>query len=758
MKLELLAPAGTVPAFEAALAEGADAVYLGAPSFNARALARDFSFAEIAAMIETAHGQGKKVHLAMNSLLKEDELGRAVETLARIARMQADALIVQDLGLIHLARRFFPAMPLHASTLMAAHNSMAVEYLAGLGCSRVVLARELELEEITRISTLATAAKVELELFVHGAMCFSYSGLCRFSSLHGGKSSLRGQCVQPCRRRYQWLSSGKDAGAVQSGGYLFSMNDLSGLGALDALAGAGVTSLKIEGRLKSVAYVRNTVRAYRLALDAREEHDHRRRTDMLKEAQACLDAAMGRRRSSGFFPEGAAVQDGLISPEHSGNTGTLAAVLQKMEPVQRQGKVTAVQLTAQLRTALHAGDRLRLHEERSDSRCSFTLRLFRVAGKPRQEARAGEVVEIRLADEKLFALRPPFVGKIYRVDVSGRQEQVSPGLARLIAQQGKSTAKDEGPVRETVRAITGKMGLVPLQSEQAGQPSVVSRQGGRKKTGRQRDARVEWWLKASSFEALRLRFPFAVSRLLMELNAENLDQAQSGRVRKFLRSTRLTWTLPAVILEKRQDWYRQAIARLQALSFSSFQLGHPGQIRLFPVANGDRLGKTVELFGDFSFNLLNHCALTALAEQGFRGLQFSLETDRQTLTAALAAFKAGVGQTRANSCALGLLVYGRPALFTSRLQAPHFKGRHSLKSPRGERYFLKQQQDSVCVYPHEPFSLLAYSRDLSALGLDYLVVDISRINPKREAALIAALWSGKVEVPHFSGNYSGVLA
>lgn len=759
MNMELLAPAGTVPAFEAALAEGADAVYLGTPAFNARALARDFSFAEIAAMIETAHGQGKKVYLAMNSLVKEDELPRAGETLARIARLQADALIVQDLGLIHLARRFFPELPLHASTLMATHNSIGVEYLAALGCSRVVPARELDLEEIARISTLAAVVGVELELFVHGAMCFSYSGLCRFSSLHGGKSSLRGQCVQPCRRRYQWLSSGKSAGAAQEGGYLFSMNDLSGLGELDALAEAGVASLKIEGRLKSVAYVGNTVRAYRLALDARKEQDHKRRADMLKEARACLDAAMGRRRSSGFFPLGAAQEADLISPEQSGNTGTLAAVLRKMEPLRQQGKVTAVQLTAQLRTDLRAGDRLRLHEERSDSRSSFTLRHFRVAGKPRREARAGESVEIRLTDTKLLGLRPPFAGKIYRVDVSSRKEQVSPALARLITQQEQLAAKAETPVRKLVQDIAGEIGLFSPQSEQAGPQSFPTRQGRGKKTGRQRYTRIEWWLKASSPEALRLRFPFPVSRLLLDLNAESLDLAQNGLLRKFLRSTRLTWALPAVMLEERLDWYRHAISRLQALSFSSFQLGHPGQIRFFSQVAGEEPERAAELFGDFSFNLLNHSALAALAEQGFRGLQFSLETDRPTLMTALAAFKAGAGVSRADRCKLGLLVYGRPALFTSRLQAPHFKGRHTLKSPHGERYFLKQQQDSVCVYPQIPFSLLAHGRDLSAQGLDYLVVDISRVNPKREVALIAALWSAKVEAPpHFSGNYSGVLA
>ena len=209
--MELLAPAGTLAAFAAALEAGADAVYVGAPGLNARALARDFTFAEIAAMTRHAHEQGRRLYVAMNSLVKEGELRLALENLEALARIGPDALIIQDLGLLHLARRFFPELRLHASTLMTATSSLAASRFASLGFRRVVLARELSLAEIR---TIGERSGVELEIFIHGAMCFSYSGLCRFSSLHGGKSSLRGQCVQPCRRRYDWLPSGKRAAAA----------------------------------------------------------------------------------------------------------------------------------------------------------------------------------------------------------------------------------------------------------------------------------------------------------------------------------------------------------------------------------------------------------------------------------------------------------------------------------------------------------------------------------------------------------------
>ncbi|MDH4321141.1 MAG: U32 family peptidase, partial [Desulfobulbaceae bacterium] len=260
--MELLAPAGSIEAFEAAVAAGADAVYIGAPTLNARALAKHFGMAEIAAMVDHAHQHEVKVYVAMNSLMKEEEIPAATHALAAFEHLGVDAVIMQDLGLYHLARRHFPKLRLHASTLLAGHNSAAVRQFVKMGFQRVVLARELAIPEIAAIHR---QNQVELEVFIHGALCFSYSGLCLFSSFQGGKSGLRGRCVQPCRRRYTW--SGKGKGGAPSG-YLFSMNDLCGIDLIPQLREAGVTSLKIEGRMRSARYVEAVTAAYRMALDA----------------------------------------------------------------------------------------------------------------------------------------------------------------------------------------------------------------------------------------------------------------------------------------------------------------------------------------------------------------------------------------------------------------------------------------------------------------------------------------------------------
>ena len=233
--LELLAPAGSLEVFQRAVEAGANAIYIGAPSLNARALAKKFSWPEMAAMVSYGHQHRVKVYVAMNSLMKEEEIPLAVETLAVLEKIGVDGVILQDLGIYHLIRTYFPGLRLHASTLMGAHNSLAVQQFAAMGFSRVVLARELTLAEIGEISK---SVDVELEAFVHGAMCYSYSGLCLFSSYQGGKSGLRGACVQPCRRRYSWQGKGRGG----PGGYFFSMNDLEAIELLPRLAAAGVTS------------------------------------------------------------------------------------------------------------------------------------------------------------------------------------------------------------------------------------------------------------------------------------------------------------------------------------------------------------------------------------------------------------------------------------------------------------------------------------------------------------------------------------
>ncbi len=255
--MELLAPAGSMEALRAAVCNGADAVYLGADTFNARMNARNFSAADLQEAVVYCHVRGVKVHLTLNTLVLDREMPRAAELIRLAASCGVDAFIVQDLGMVSLCRQLAPDVPIHASTQMSIHSLEGVMEAAALGCSRVVLARELPAEEIAHI---CKKSPVEIEVFVHGALCMCYSGQCYLSSVIGRRSGNRGQCAQPCRLPYGY-------GRFESTRYPLSLKDNCLAGELDELRRMGVASIKIEGRMKRPEYVAIVTRAYRTVLN-----------------------------------------------------------------------------------------------------------------------------------------------------------------------------------------------------------------------------------------------------------------------------------------------------------------------------------------------------------------------------------------------------------------------------------------------------------------------------------------------------------
>lgn len=255
--MELLAPAGSMEALRAAVCNGADAVYLGADTFNARMNARNFSAADLQEAVVYCHVRGVKVHLTLNTVVLDREMPRAAELIRLASSCGVDAFIVQDLGVVSLCRQLAPDVPIHASTQMSIHSLEGVMEAAALGCSRVVLARELPAEEIAHI---CKKSPVEIEVFVHGALCMCYSGQCYLSSVIGRRSGNRGQCAQPCRLPYGY-------GRFESTRYPLSLKDNCLAGELDELRRMGVASIKIEGRMKRPEYVAIVTRAYRTVLN-----------------------------------------------------------------------------------------------------------------------------------------------------------------------------------------------------------------------------------------------------------------------------------------------------------------------------------------------------------------------------------------------------------------------------------------------------------------------------------------------------------
>lgn len=264
---ELLAPVGNFEALVAAVENGAQAVYLGGKLFGARHYASNFDDVELAEGVRYAHLRNVLVYVTVNTLIDTEELADLAIYLRRLYSIGVDAIIVQDIAVAQIARKVAPELHLHASTQMTIHNLAGVEYLAALGFHRVVLARELSLEDIRYI---CKHSSVEIEVFIHGALCISYSGQCLMSSLIGGRSANRGKCAQPCRLPYELVDKqGRNVLAEKdSGEYLLSPKDLNTLELLPDLVSAGVASFKIEGRMKRPEYVAVVVDSYRRALNS----------------------------------------------------------------------------------------------------------------------------------------------------------------------------------------------------------------------------------------------------------------------------------------------------------------------------------------------------------------------------------------------------------------------------------------------------------------------------------------------------------
>lgn len=305
---ELLSPVGNWDMLEAAIHQGADAVYIGMPGYNARARSIDFTFEELGKMIEHCRLRGVKVFVAFNILIFEEELEQVLQDLQSLLVHSPDALIVQDIGLARLVKTLAPDQRIHASTQMSITSSLSIELLSDLGIERVVLGREVSMDEM---SLIRPKTEIELEVFVHGALCVAYSGQCLTSETKGGRSANRGQCAQSCRLPYQLEVNGqiRDLGNQR---HLVSPKDLCGLDEVESLKAVGIDAFKIEGRYKSPEYVATATQAYRKAIEGSSEASRKQQREELEVSF-----------SRGFFPGWlkGVHHEGLVDGIHSSHVG-----------------------------------------------------------------------------------------------------------------------------------------------------------------------------------------------------------------------------------------------------------------------------------------------------------------------------------------------------------------------------------------------------------------------------------------------------
>ena len=435
---ELLLPVGTRDMLESAINNGADAVYYGVPHWNARGRTEDFSFEDVEEMIRNARLRGVKTYLAMNILIFEREIQELPEFLEQLIALKPDAFIIQDIGLARLIKAISPEQEIHASTQMTLASSEAVNLVKDIGFSRAVLARELSAKQIAQIKSLTD---LELEVFIHGALCVSYSGQCLTSENFGGRSANRGQCAQSCRLPYRIFVDGKEWKDPKAR-YLFSTRDLCALPKLEELKEIGVESLKVEGRLKSPEYVAAVSHAYRKALE---------KNRLTAQDLEPLEVLFSRGLNTGWL-DGVNHQelvDGSFSNHHGEFIGTVVQV-------DRNGVIVELE-DKPVPCTLLPGDGILFEEYRAEPEPRQTgSRLYKAtfashAGNARENARgsAGKS-QVRLEFGREFNLRKVSYGmKAYRND--------SPALEKELHKTftDKSFAKHI-PVSMTLEGAIGK--------------------------------------------------------------------------------------------------------------------------------------------------------------------------------------------------------------------------------------------------------------------------------------------------------------
>jgi putative protease len=766
-KPELLAPAGSLEAFFAAMEKGADAVYAGLHEFSARAKAKNFSLSQLERMLAYAHGQGRRVYVTLNTLIKENELPQLVDLLSALEGMRVDGVILQDMAVARLIREHFPGIPLHASTQMTIHNSLGVKQLEELGFERVVLARELHIDEI---KSIVASSRAEIECFIHGALCFSFSGQCYFSSFLGGHSGNRGRCAQPCRRQYTYR--GKE-------GYYFSTNDFSSIDMVPQLIDAGIASLKIEGRMKSAEYVASVVGAYRLVLDAPE----RKRAEAVAEAKELLKLSFGRVPTKGFLASHNPTD--IATPSLKGATGRFLGTIKS---------VSGNRLTFETRDRLHVGDRVRVQPKTDMAGRAFTVKELFLGKQPVKAAKEKSLVStsapfafkvgdsvFKVSSETAFTMSEnaclkkldgvkgdtlpcdlslalsnetleitaELLGKVYgRQFPLGRLEasRTSDMEGVLSAQFGKTG--DTPFVLRSLRAPAFPAVLIPpvqlkeirrefyrwLAAEALGEIKQQSREHGKnaraallvsrppKATPR---ARGEERARGEVREILAVRLEHlrdyhllhqeGIDSIILPVSKANMHQLPLFTRKLKDREQQIIWQLPFIIFEADIPFYREAIALLVKYGFRRFEASN---LSHFELLNG----LDVELSTDYRLFSLNSQALLSWQELGATAATLYIEDDADNMAALMSADL---------PIRRRVIVYSGIPAITSKIRIKDVRSDVPVQSDRGEGYRVTAKDGLTVITPTTMFSLTAHKGKLKDLGVASFVVDLSAL-PQNE--------------------------
>ncbi len=728
--VELLAPAGSVEAFFGAIEAGADAIYCGLKDFSARAKAKNFTITEMQNLSAYAHSCNRKIYIPLNTLIKEAELPKLIDVLEGVAHCHVDGLIIQDLGVYHLVHTFFPEIPLHASTQMAVHNSAGVQMLEKMGFERAVLARELTLAEI---GLIRKETSIELEHFIHGALCYSVSGHCFFSSFQTGNSGNRGGCAQPCRRKYSQNKQEK---------FTFSTSDFSTLALLPKLAQNGVMSFKIEGRMKNSEYVWNVVRAYREVLDCQE-------TDVqaaIRQGEAILKQSHGRQTTSGFLTGKRA---SILLPHQKGGIGISAGIVEQV-----RGKY----ISFKSKTGLHIGDKLRIQPKTDQPGTAFTIRQIERGKRKIKQAQQGQ----------LIAIQTPFFDRfnsgdhIFKIS-TGRGFTLSEETCRrrlrtatitptpvqlaIVCTETVFTVKTTSPIPFTctydIESFPAKKSPLSLATlENIFKKTVHPELQLAKITTNTLPPIV---IKPSRLKSIRRDF---YEKLCIKISDSTQDKSQK-RLKKIKLATpkrpilaqqqkpqfyilcdtpycelntpditlilpvettvdhvdyNYIWDIPSMIYGNDLQTTALQIREKIAAGYTHFRLNNIGHFTLFNQS------EKVQLIAGPTLYCLNHASYKTLAQQQITFITTSFEDDKNNLE-------------RLCQSTLNIIqpVYGHIPLMTSRIP---LQSTATIKTPTGEKLTTHQYGDLLEIHPKTPFSLSGRLHELQALNIYNYLIDL----------------------------------
>lgn len=662
--MELLAPAGSPEALDAAVGEGADAVYLGLKDFNARLRSANFTYGQFENALRSLHKMGKKVYVTVNTVFEQRESDRMYQLLEYLASRKPDALIVQDFGVVAMARAYFPSLRLHASTQMNIASSKGVNAMSRHGISRVVLARELSLEEL---QSIRAETNTELEVFVHGALCISASGLCLFSSFLGGKSANRGMCTQACRRLYRQPEG--------QGGYYFSPNDLQLLEHLPALASAGINSVKIEGRMKSASYVGVVVSAYRLVLDAIANGDD----SAINRASEILRNDFARPKTQYYFNGKRDIN--WLNPQQDGGTGIPLGEIHK---VKGTGTERRALVKPRQRLTLSVRDSVRIHRRDDSGRITHKLSTVKPAeaGSCWISAPEGEIGD-----------------SVYLIQTKAAARHYAPVIADNVSSRGPGRKKAPLP-------------QVTLTQKKEDRHSEIFPEG--------------IYVAAARIEDLYIIQSVRPQRVMLALTQKNINYLLADDKPPLpFKSSEIILTLDPYFSQNNLSM-QDGVNQLTEKGYRQYLINNPGHFSLF----GSRdMRENIRLIAGPWLYMFNSWALSFISSHRVDAFVSPLENNRQNLERTLEKCGFSQSENRLKKPALHskffITVFSYPPLFNIRTNLAPFLDFDAFTDNKDEQFILAAGENDSRVYPQNPFSIIDKIPFLQEAGLKHFIIDLS---------------------------------